>query len=81
MPKLRSLDLSTSVELSGYSLAAIAQLTALTHLSLRSSYTPHMQDVTRLSSLSSLESFCFCFGFRLGFGSGSGQDLQVTCLQ
>ena len=63
MPKLRSLDLAwdicpADVEPSGTSLAAIAQLTALTYLSLSVPETLHWQDLTRLSSLSSLESLC-----------------------
>ena len=70
MPKLRSLDLS-DVALRGASLDVVAQLTALTHLSLSVTGAQHWQDLTRLSSLSSLESFC------LGLYLGPG---QVTCL-
>ena len=72
MPKLRSLDLTSDVQLWGYSIAAVAQLTALTRLSLSVTDAQHWQNLTRLSSLSSLESLC------LGLYLGSGQVLQVT---
>ena len=78
MPRLRSLDLgaggTAGVELCGYSIAAIAQLTALTRLSLGGLHPPHLQDLTRLTRLSSLE------GFRLGCHLEPGRVLQVSKL-
>ena len=73
MPKLRSLDLDENVVPSGYSIAAVAQLTALTHLSMRDFDTQHLQDLTRLSSLGSLESLRLAFCLRR-------KPLQVSCL-